>query len=144
MTDLRSTGDGDDTEEERAAHATKRRKISERGRRTPVVLAAGGIADGHCLASCLALGCDGAVVGTRFWASEEALGYRAIKAALVGGTGSGSRGTSCDDVVRTTVFDALQNSYRFASVHPVHRLPPHATALPVEPGPGVIPDVWYR
>jgi nitronate monooxygenase len=68
-----------------------------------VVLAAGGVVDGAGLAACLSLGCDGAVVGTRFWASDEAMGQDSIKKALLhGGT---------DAVVRTTIFDALQNCY---------------------------------
>lgn len=61
------------------------------------VLAAGGIVSGKHLASALCL-CDGAVLGTRFWASEESLGNTALQQTLV-------RSNSCDDVVRTTVFD---------------------------------------
>ena len=38
-----------------------------------LLLAAGGIADGRGLAAGLMLGADGALVGTRFWAAEEAL-----------------------------------------------------------------------
>ena len=38
-----------------------------------LVLAAGGIADGRGLAAALMLGADGAVVGSRLWASAEAL-----------------------------------------------------------------------
>ncbi len=49
---------------------------------TTLVLAAGGIADGRGLAAALMLGADGAVVGTRFWASEEAL----TPPAATGGT----------------------------------------------------------
>ena len=73
---------------------------------TPTVLAAGGIVCGRGLAAALALGCDGAVFGTRLWASEEALGQESFKAAL---TRAGP-----DDVARTTVFDAVQNTYRKA------------------------------
>jgi nitronate monooxygenase len=44
-------------------------------RRSPdtLLLAAGGIADGRGLAAALMLGADGVVVGSRFWASAEAL-----------------------------------------------------------------------
>ena len=38
-----------------------------------LVLAAGGIADGRGLAAALMLGADGVVVGSRFWATQEAL-----------------------------------------------------------------------
>lgn len=68
----------------------------------PVVLAAGGIADGRGLAAALALGCDGAILGTRLWASREAMGNEKLKAQLVTATG--------DDVIRTRVFDTLQNA----------------------------------
>jgi nitronate monooxygenase len=66
---------------------------------TPVV-AAGGIADGRGLAAALALGAAGALVGTRFYASREALGHAAAKARLVDGSG--------DQTLRTTVFDAVR------------------------------------
>jgi nitronate monooxygenase len=67
---------------------------------TTLLLAAGGIADGRGLAAALMLGADGVVVGTRFWASEEALTSRAAtdRAARVTG----------DDTVRTSAIDALR------------------------------------
>lgn len=68
----------------------------------PVVLAAGGITDGRGLAAALALGCDGVILGTRLWASREAMGDACLKAQLVTAT--------CDDVIRTRVFDTLQNA----------------------------------
>jgi nitronate monooxygenase len=64
------------------------------------VVAAGGIADGRGLAAALALGACGALIGTRFFASEEALGFPAAKARLVEGCG--------DDTVRTTIFDIVR------------------------------------
>ncbi|KAA1251408.1 nitronate monooxygenase [Mycobacterium simiae] len=65
-----------------------------------LVLAAGGIADGRGLAAALALGADGALVGTRFWAAKEALvsarsHQRAIEA-------------SGDDTIRTRVYDIVR------------------------------------
>jgi nitronate monooxygenase len=68
------------------------------------VLAAGGIVDGRGVAAVLALGCDGAVLGTRLWASQEAMGPETFKDRLVAAA-------SCDDVVRSTVFDHIQNIY---------------------------------
>lgn len=64
------------------------------------VVAAGGIADGRGLAAALALGAAGALVGTRFFATQEALGHPAAKAGLVTGQG--------DATVRTTVFDVIR------------------------------------
>ena len=78
--------------------------VRERKRKIPV-LAAGGIADGRGLVAVLSLGADGAVLGTRLWASQEALGSAVYKDALV-------TAKSCDDVVRTRVFDTICNSYR--------------------------------
>jgi nitronate monooxygenase len=66
---------------------------------TPVA-AAGGIADGRGLAAALVLGAAGALVGTRFYASREALGHAAAKARLVEGGG--------DATLRTTVFDLVR------------------------------------
>lgn len=67
---------------------------------TTLLLAAGGIADGRGLAATLMLGADGVVVGTRFWASEEALTPRAASDRAVHATG--------DDTVRTNAIDALR------------------------------------
>ena len=76
----------------------------ERKRKIPV-LAAGGIVDGNGLVAALSLGADGVVLGTRLWASEEGTGPRSFKEALV-------EAKSCDDVVRTEVFDMINNSYK--------------------------------
>ena len=51
------------------------------------VLAAGGIADGRGLAAVLSLGATGALVGTRFQASPEALVDAEIVKAIVNGRG---------------------------------------------------------
>jgi nitronate monooxygenase len=71
-------------------------------RKSPETLlcAAGGVADGRGLAAALALGADGVVVGTRFWAAEEALVHRNVQAAGIAATG--------DDTVRTTVTDIIR------------------------------------
>jgi nitronate monooxygenase len=71
-------------------------------KRAPDVLliAAGGIADGRGLAASLLLGADGVLVGTRFWAAEEALTPpAAVERALA---------ASGDATVRTTAVDALR------------------------------------
>ena len=65
-----------------------------------LVLAAGGIVDGRGLAAGLMLGADGALVGTRFLAADEALATPAAKARVVAASG--------DDTLRTTVFDVVR------------------------------------
>lgn len=69
--------------------------------KTIPILAAGGIVTGKQLASALCV-CDGASIGTRFWASKESLGNVKLQQELI-------RNNSCDDVIRTTVFDQIQN-----------------------------------
>jgi nitronate monooxygenase len=68
-------------------------------RPTPVV-AAGGIADGRGLSAALMLGAQGALMGTRFYASREALGNETAKRRIVAATGS--------DTARTRVFDIVR------------------------------------
>lgn len=69
------------------------------------VLAAGGIVDGRGIAAALALGCGGAVLGTRLWASKEALGHESLKEQLALPT------NEPDQVIRTTVIDQIANTY---------------------------------
>jgi len=62
-----------------------------------LLLAAGGIADGRGLAAALALGADGALIGTRFWAAREALVPRGFHAAALAATGDATiRGQTPD------------------------------------------------
>lgn len=66
------------------------------GGRTPVV-AAGGIADGRGLAAALMLGAAGVLIGTRFYASQEAAGAQGAKERIREATG--------DDTLRSILFD---------------------------------------
>jgi enoyl-[acyl-carrier protein] reductase II len=59
------------------------------------VLAAGGIADGRGIAAALALGAQGAVVGTRFIATPEATAAAAYRNALVEGSEDATTRTRC-------------------------------------------------
>lgn len=70
--------------------------------RTPgtLLLAAGGIGDGRGLAAALALGADGALVGTRFYATNEAAISRKAHAAALKASG--------DDTVRSSVYDLVR------------------------------------
>lgn len=62
-----------------------------------VLVAAGGIADGRGLAATLMLGADGVLIGSRFWASAEALVNPALQGAALSADG--------DSTIRTTVVD---------------------------------------
>lgn len=64
------------------------------------VVAAGGIADGRGLAAVLMLGAHGGLIGTRFYASNEALGHDRFKQRLADANG--------DETTRTTVFDTVR------------------------------------
>jgi nitronate monooxygenase len=61
------------------------------------IVAAGGIADGRGLAAALMLGASGILMGTRFYASQEAAGLQAAKERIREATG--------DDTLRSIVFD---------------------------------------
>ena len=64
------------------------------------VAAAGGIADGRGLASALMLGAEASLIGTRFWATREALGHPNQKALIERSGG--------DDTLRTRAFDTAR------------------------------------
>lgn len=65
-----------------------------------LLLAAGGIADGRGLAAALMLGADGVLVGTRFWASQEALVAGRHHQAILDSDGDGTLRTTVTDVAR--------------------------------------------
>lgn len=65
-----------------------------------LLLAAGGIADGRGLAAALMLGADGVLVGTRFWASREALVHASHQASVVTASGDETIRTSTVDIAR--------------------------------------------
>lgn len=75
---------------------------------TPVV-AAGGIADGRGLAAALMLGAHGALIGTRFYASVEALGGDRAKQRIVAAHGN--------ETARTRVFDVVRG-YAWPAAYP--------------------------
>ncbi|MFM9880538.1 MAG: NAD(P)H-dependent flavin oxidoreductase [Burkholderiaceae bacterium] len=84
-----------------------------------LLLAAGGIADGRTLAAARVLGADGALVGSRLWATQESLAAAGAKAqALV---------TDGDGTARSSVFDVLRRKnwpapYDFRAVrNGIHR-----------------------
>jgi nitronate monooxygenase len=65
-----------------------------------LLLAAGGVADGRGLAAALMLGADGVLVGTRLWASCEALVKEGHHRAIVETNGDGTLRTRIPDIVR--------------------------------------------
>ena len=69
--------------------------------RVPVV-AAGGIADGRGLAASLMLGADGILMGTRFYASQEADGHDEAKKRICA--------ASADETIRGIIFDITRKN----------------------------------
>ena len=65
-----------------------------------LLLAAGGIADGRGLAAALLLGADGVLLGTRLWASTEALVKPGHQRAIVEANGDGTLRTQVADIAR--------------------------------------------
>ena len=70
--------------------------LAERAPST-LLVAAGGVADGRGLAAALMLGADAVLIGSRFWASKEAVVHRSLQQRAITATG--------DDTVRTRVAD---------------------------------------
>jgi nitronate monooxygenase len=77
------------------------------------VLAAGGIADGRGLAAALALGAAGALLGTRFQATAEALVDPSVSKAILAG--------AAEETERSTVLDIARGS-RWPSRFPARTL----------------------
>jgi nitronate monooxygenase len=67
------------------------------------VVAAGGIADGRGYAAALALGASGVLLGTRFYASEEAIGHGDAKRRIVQCKGG-------EETIRGILFDMARGN----------------------------------
>ena len=65
-----------------------------------MLLAAGGIADGRGLAAALMLGADGALMGSRFWASAESRVHDGLVQAAITATGDETVQSSIPDLAR--------------------------------------------
>ncbi|MFC5520282.1 NAD(P)H-dependent flavin oxidoreductase [Polaromonas jejuensis] len=65
-----------------------------------LLLAAGGIADGRTLAAALVLGADGALVGSRLWATHESLAAQGAKDQALAANGDGTARSSVFDILR--------------------------------------------
>ena len=66
-----------------------------------LLLAAGGIGDGRGIAASLMLGADGVLIGSRYWATSEALVHTNFQNAAINASG--------DDTIRTDVPDIARN-----------------------------------
>jgi nitronate monooxygenase len=65
-----------------------------------LLLAAGGIGDGRGIAAALMLGADGVLIGTRLWASSEALVKQGHRRAILETDGDGTVRTTIADIAR--------------------------------------------
>ncbi|GDX59070.1 hypothetical 2-nitropropane dioxygenase [Comamonadaceae bacterium] len=65
-----------------------------------LLLAAGGIADGRTLAAALMLGADGALVGSRLWATRESLAAEGAKRQATQTNGDGTARSGIFDILR--------------------------------------------
>ncbi|MCO4053102.1 MAG: nitronate monooxygenase [Bosea sp.] len=65
-----------------------------------LLVAAGGIADGRGLAAALALGADGVLMGSRFWAASEALTHPHHQGAALAANGDGTIRQRATDIAR--------------------------------------------
>ena len=84
-----------------------------------LLLAAGGVADGRGLAAALALGADGALVGSRLWASAESLAPAGAKAQAQTSPGDGTARSEVFDILRRKNWPA---PYDFRALrNPLHR-----------------------
>lgn len=97
-----------------------------------LLLAAGGVADGRGLAAALMLGADGALVGSRLWATTESLAAAGAKTQATHTNGDGT--------ARSMVFDILRRKnwpapYDFRAIrNDLHRaLESNVAALQTNP-----------
>ncbi|MGW3817660.1 nitronate monooxygenase [Streptomyces sp. NPDC005046] len=81
------------------------------------VLAAGGIADGRGVAAALVLGAAGAVIGTRFQATAEALVDPSTVEALVEGRGQDTERNRILDIVRGSRWPSKYSARTLAHPH---------------------------
>ena len=76
------------------------------------VMAAGGVADGRGLASALALGAEGALLGTRFLASEQSGLPPGYKQAIIESDGHDTVLTEIPDIVRGQTWPGAMSRVR--------------------------------
>jgi len=74
-----------------------------------LLLAAGGVADGRGLAAALMLGADGALIGSRLWATQESLAAAGAKTQATQTTGDGTARSEIFDILRRKNWPAPYN-----------------------------------
>ena len=99
------------------------------------IIASGGFADGRGLVAALGLGADGMNMGTRFVATQEAPVHEKVKQALVGGTRSATRGSSCAPCATPSVSCTTRRRTRCSTSNP-GATPGSKTSSPLSP-------VWW-
>ena len=97
-----------------------------------LLLAAGGIADGRTLAAALVLGADGALVGSRLWATQESLAAEGAKRQAIQTNGDGTARSGIFDILRRKNWPA---PYDFRAIrNDLHRrLEPQLDSLRTHP-----------
>jgi nitronate monooxygenase len=97
-----------------------------------LLLAAGGIADGRTLAAALVLGADGALVGSRLWATQESLAAEGAKRQATQTNGDGTARSGIFDILRRKNWPA---PYDFRAIrNDLHRrLEPQLDSLRADP-----------
>ncbi|OYZ45769.1 MAG: oxidoreductase [Acidovorax sp. 16-64-162] len=84
-----------------------------------LLLAAGGIADGRTLTAAMVLGADGALVGSRLWATAESLAPQGAKELALRTDGDGTARSAVFDILRRKNWPA---PYDFRAIrNPLHR-----------------------
>ena len=81
------------------------------------VVGAGGIADGRGLAAALALGAAGVLVGTRFYATQEAAAPDTAKQRVVAASGDDTQRSIVFDITRRNVWPAPFTGRCLRNVH---------------------------
>jgi nitronate monooxygenase len=91
-----------------------------------LLLAAGGVADGRGLAAALMLGADGALIGSRLWASAESLAADGAKTQATQTNGDGTARSAVFDILRRKNWPA---PYDFRAIrNDLHRQLEHNLA----------------
>lgn len=108
-----------------------------------LLLAAGGVSDGRGLAAALMLGADGALVGSRLWATQESLAAAGAKTHATQTTGDGTARSRVFDILRRKNwpapydFRAIRNDLHRQWEHRLHALQASPEAARAEYEAGV-------